>query len=113
MPYTTALACLKDFEFLMLDQNACRFYDHIAYHRHYAGMALDPTEGERVSSLLKDGKDIVFLANHGVLVIADTIAQAFDELFTLERASKLQVIALSTGQKLQLVDNETAALACK
>jgi ribulose-5-phosphate 4-epimerase/fuculose-1-phosphate aldolase len=72
MTYTTALASLKDFEFLMLDQNACRFYDRIAYDRHYAGMALEPTEGERVASLLKDGKDILFLANHGVLVVADT-----------------------------------------
>jgi ribulose-5-phosphate 4-epimerase/fuculose-1-phosphate aldolase len=52
MPYATALASLKDFDFLMLDQNACRFYNRIAYDRHYAGMALDPTEGERVASLL-------------------------------------------------------------
>ena len=40
MPYTTALACLRDFEFLMLDQNACRFHNRIAYDRDYAGMAL-------------------------------------------------------------------------
>ena len=113
MPYATALASLKDFEFLMLDQNACRFYDRIAYDRHYAGMALEPTEGERVASLLADGKDILFLANHGVLVVADTIAQAFDELYYLEKAAQLQVIALSTGRELQIVDNETAALACK
>ena len=26
MPYATALCCLQDFEFLMLDQNACRFH---------------------------------------------------------------------------------------
>ncbi len=113
MPYTTALASLKDFEFLMLDQNACRFHDRIAYDRHYAGMALEPSEGERVASLLGDGQDILFLANHGVLVVADTIAQAFDELYYLEQAAQLQVIALSTGRELQLVDNEIAALACK
>jgi len=59
MPYTTALACLKDFEFLMLDQNACAFHGRIAYDRHYAGMALDPTEGERIASLLVDGKDVL------------------------------------------------------
>ncbi|MFM8452416.1 MAG: class II aldolase/adducin family protein, partial [Acidimicrobiaceae bacterium] len=33
MPYTTALASLRDFEFLMLDQNACRFHNRIAYDR--------------------------------------------------------------------------------
>lgn len=113
MPYTTALACLRDFEFLMLDQNACRFHHRIAYDRHYSGMALDATEGERVASLLGDDKSVLFLGNHGVIVIADSVAQAFDELYYLEKAARLQVIALSTGRELALVPNEVAALACK
>ena len=113
MPYTTALACLKDFEFLMLDQNACRFHQRIAYDRNYAGMALDPEEGERVASLLSDDKDILFLGNHGVIVVGASVAQAFDELYYLEKAAQLQVLALSTGRELSLVDHETASLACK
>jgi len=113
MPYTTALACLKDFEFLMLDQNACRFYDRIAYDRHYSGMALDATEGERVASLLGEDKSVLFLGNHGVIVVAESVAMAFDELYYLERAAQLQVIALSTGRELALIPNEVASLACK
>ena len=113
MPYTTALACLKDFEFLMLDQNACRFHQRIAYDRNYAGMALDPEEGERVASLLSDDKDILFLGNHGVIVVGASVAQAFDELYYLEKAAQLQVLALSTGRELSLVDHEIASLACK
>ena len=113
MPYTTTLACLKDFEFLMLDQNACRFHQRIAYDRNYAGMALDPEEGERVASLLSDDKDILFLGNHGVIVVGASVAQAFDELYYLEKAAQLQVLALSTGRELSLVDHETASLACK
>jgi ribulose-5-phosphate 4-epimerase/fuculose-1-phosphate aldolase len=35
MRHATALACLQDFEFLMLDQNACRFHQRIAYDRDY------------------------------------------------------------------------------
>jgi len=111
MPYATALACLRDFEFLMLDQNACRFHERIAYDRDYAGMALDPSEGERVASLLGDRHDILFLGNHGVIVIGPSIAEAFDDLYYLERAAKLQVLALSTGRELSLVDDATAALA--
>ncbi len=113
MPYTTALACLKDFEFLMLDQNACAFYGRIAYDRHYAGMALDPSEGERIASLLVDGKDVLFMGNHGVMVVGETVAQAFDSLYYLEKAAQLEVLALSTHQPLQLVDNETAAMVAK
>jgi len=112
MPHATALACLSGFEFLMLDQNACRFHGRIAYDRDYAGMALDPTEGERVASLLGDRHDVLFLGNHGVIVVGETVAQAFDELYYLERASQLQVLALSTGRPLQLVPDEVAALAC-
>lgn len=109
MPYATALACLDDFEFLMLDQNACRFHERIAYDRDYAGMALDPDEGERVAALLQSGRDILFLGNHGVIVVGPSIAEAFDDLYYLERAAKLQILALSTGRELSLVDDQTAA----
>jgi ribulose-5-phosphate 4-epimerase/fuculose-1-phosphate aldolase len=113
MPYATTLCCLADFEFLMLDQNACRFHNRIAYDRHYAGMALEHSEGQRIASLLGDNNSVVFLGNHGVLVIGASVAEAFDELYYLERACELQVLALSTGRPLALIDDETAALACK
>jgi ribulose-5-phosphate 4-epimerase/fuculose-1-phosphate aldolase len=113
MPYATALACLRDFEFLMLDQNACRFHNRIAYDRDYAGMALEASEGERVAKLLGKARSVLFLANHGVIVIGKTVAEAFDELYYLEKASQLQVLALSTGRELELIPNETAAMVCK
>ena len=113
MPYTTALASLKNFEFLMLDQNACRFYNRIAYDRDYAGMALEVSEGERVAKLLGRSRSVLFLANHGVIVVGKTVAEAFDELYYLEKASQLQVLALSTRRELELIPNETAAMVCK
>ena len=113
MPYTTVLACLQDFEFLMLDQNACRFYNRIAYDRDYAGMALEVSEGERVAKLLGRSRSVLFLANHGVIVVGKTVAEAFDELYYLEKASQLQVLAMSTGHELELIPNETAAMVCK
>ena len=113
MPYTTALGCLRDFEFLMLDQNACRFHNRIAYDRDYAGMALEASEGERVAKLLGRSRSVLFLANHGVIVVGNSVAEAFDELYYLEKASQLQVLALSTGRELELIPDETAALVCK
>ena len=113
MAYATALTCLRDFEFLALDQNACRFYGRTAYDRDYSGMALDDHEGARVASLLGDDKSVLFLGNHGVLVVGETVADAFDELYYLEKAAKLQVLALSTGRPLALIPHETATLACK
>ena len=113
MPYTTSLACLRDFEFLMLDQNACRFHNRIAYDRDYAGMALEVSEGERVAKLFGRSRNVLFLANHGVIVVGKTVAEAFDELYYLEKASQVQVLAMSTGRELELIPNETAAMVCK
>ena len=112
MPNTTALCCLKDFEFLMLDQNACRFYQRIAYDRHYSGMALEASEGERVAQLMGPGKSVLFMGNHGVIVVAPSVAQAFDELFYLEKAAAVQLLALSTGRPLALIPDQVAALTC-
>ena len=111
MRYATALACLQDFEFLMLDQNACRFYQRISYDRDYAGMALEAAEGARVAALLSNGKSVLFMGNHGVMVIGPSVAQALDELYYLEKAAKLQVLALSTGRPLALIPDAAARLA--
>ena len=111
MPYATALCCLQDYEFLMLDQNACRFYGRIAYDRHYAGMALEASEGERVAALMDGGQSVLFMGNHGVMVIGPSVAQALDELYYLEKAAKLQVLALSTGRPLALIPDAAARLA--
>ncbi len=113
MPYATALCCLADFEFLMLDQNACRFFNRIGYDRHYSGMALDNSEGQRVASLLGDHNSVLFLGNHGVIVVGETVADAFDELYYLEKASQLQVLALSTGRELAIIPDDVAELAGK
>lgn len=110
MPHATALCCLADFEFLMLDQNACRFHGRIAYDRHYSGMALQPSEGERVAALLGGNKRVLFMGNHGVIVVAPSVARAFDDLYYLEKAAQLQVLALSTGRPLALVSEPVATL---
>jgi ribulose-5-phosphate 4-epimerase/fuculose-1-phosphate aldolase len=109
MDHATALCCLQDFEFLMLDQNACRFHQRIAYDRQYDGMALHPQEGARVAALMAGGKSVLFMANHGVIVVGQSVAQAFDLLYYLERAARLQLLAMSSGRPLQLVPDALAA----
>ncbi|HYR65642.1 MAG TPA: class II aldolase/adducin family protein, partial [Reyranella sp.] len=53
-------------------------------------------------------KGILFLRNHGVIVAGPTVAQAYDDLYYLERAAMVQVLAMQTGRPL---DNIDAALA--
>ena len=60
-----------------------------------------------------DDKHVLFLGNHGVLVIGETVAEAFEDLYYLERAAQHQVLALSTGRPLSIIPDEIAALTCK
>jgi ribulose-5-phosphate 4-epimerase/fuculose-1-phosphate aldolase len=55
------------------------------------------------------GKDVAFLGNHGVIVCGPRLAHAFDDLYYLERACLLQVLAQSTGRPLAPVDAALAA----
>jgi len=108
MPYATALSLLENGKLEWCSQNALRFYGRTAYDTQYNGLALDDVEGDRLCAKFEHA-DILFMANHGVLVCGDTISNTFDDLFYLERAAKVQVLAQSTGRTLRLVSDEVAA----
>jgi ribulose-5-phosphate 4-epimerase/fuculose-1-phosphate aldolase len=105
MPYATALTAVERGRLEMCCQNALRFDGQIAYDDDYQGLALDTGEGDRMSRALGD-KRVLFLANHGVVVTGPTIAAAFDDLYYLERACQIQVLAQSTRQPLLIVSDE-------
>lgn len=107
MPYATAITVLEDGRLEWCSQNSLRYYGRVAYDNEYGGLALDPNEGARITSKLENA-DILFMANHGVLICADTIANAFDDLYYLERAATVQVLAQSTGGRLRIVPEQTA-----
>jgi ribulose-5-phosphate 4-epimerase/fuculose-1-phosphate aldolase len=109
MPHATALTLTADRALdTRLSQTAMRFHGRVAVDAHYNGLALDAAEGERIAGAMQ-GADVVFLGNHGVVVCADRLAHAFDDLYYLERACQLQVLALCTGRPLAPVDDALAA----
>ena len=113
MPYATSLCLLDGVELdCAANQNAMRFWNRIGYDGTYGGVALDESEGDRICNALGD-KDIAFLSNHGVLVTGSSVAYAFDDLYFLERACMMQVIAMSTGRPLKRVPAEMAAHVCE
>ena len=107
MPYATALTCLGEPELKPIHQNSLRFYGDVAYDNEYNGLAETFEEGDRIAAAMGD-KSILFMANHGVMVAAPTIAEAFDKLYYLERACAVQVLALSTGRPLVELDESIA-----
>ena len=85
-----------------------RRHGRLAVDAHYNGLALDASEGERIARAMGNA-DVVFLANHGVVVCGPRMAHAYDDLYYLERACQAQVLALSTGRPLAPVDAALAA----
>jgi ribulose-5-phosphate 4-epimerase/fuculose-1-phosphate aldolase len=108
MPYATALSMLENPQLEMAVQSALGFHGDIAYDANYGGLAYDLAEGERLARALGD-KSVLMMGNHGVLVVGNSVPQAFEKLYFLERAAQAQVLALSTGRQLKLIP-ETVVL---
>ena len=104
-PYATALTMIADGRLEWALHTTCRFYGRVAYDNDYDGVALSDTVGERMAKILGDA-DVLFLGNHGVITVAPTVAQAFDDLYFVERAAQTQILAMSTGQPLTRLSNE-------
>lgn len=112
MPFATALTMLEGSRLEPASQNALRFYGKVAYDEEYNGLVLDKAEGDRIASRLGDA-DVLFLANHGVIVCGETVAWAFDDLYYLERACMAQVLAQGTGKLLKRLSHGTALATAK
>jgi ribulose-5-phosphate 4-epimerase/fuculose-1-phosphate aldolase len=112
MPYATALTVIQDGRLEWASQTALKFHDRVAYDDEYGGLALDDAEGERMCGRLADA-EVLFLANHGVIVTGPDMATAFDDLYYLERACMLQVIAMGTGRPLRTLGESIAARTAK
>jgi ribulose-5-phosphate 4-epimerase/fuculose-1-phosphate aldolase len=106
-PYSTALCAVQGGRLQMIHQNAARFYGDIAYDDHFNGIAEATSEGERMAAEM-GSKRIMFMANHGVVVVAPTVARALDDFYYLERACQVQVLAMQTGQPLNVMSDAMA-----
>ncbi|MBV9362011.1 MAG: class II aldolase/adducin family protein [Betaproteobacteria bacterium] len=88
---------------LPLAQTAMRFLD-VGYH-DYEGVAINLDEQER---LVRDlgNREVLILRNHGLIATGASIAEAFNNIFRLERACQLQVMALSCNTELSMPPRE-------
>ena len=105
MPYATTLSMLEGGRLEPVEQNAIRFHGQVADDDTYNGLALDDVEGRRIAAKLGN-KRVMFLANHGVVVVGPSVAEAFDDLYYLERAAMFQVMARSTGLPFRRIPDD-------
>jgi ribulose-5-phosphate 4-epimerase/fuculose-1-phosphate aldolase len=106
--HATVLACLKDSTLQPIDQNTAMFYGRTCIDDGYGGLAFEE-EGERCAAMLTDPKvKVMIMGNHGVLVLGDSVADAFNRLYYFERAAETYMRALQTGQQLRVLPHEIA-----
>ena len=106
--YATVLASLADSKLLPVDQNSAMFFNRYAIDEDYGGLAFE-SEGKRCAQLMSDPKiKVLIMGNHGILVIGNSVADAFDRMYYFERACKTYILALQTGKPLRIISDEIA-----
>jgi ribulose-5-phosphate 4-epimerase/fuculose-1-phosphate aldolase len=99
-----AVASLKD-GLLPLSQTGMLVRSQIAYH-DYEGVALFEEEKERLVNDLGEAR-LMILRNHGTLALGKNVAEAFTNIYFLEKACSYQVRALSGNLELNYPSEES------
>jgi ribulose-5-phosphate 4-epimerase/fuculose-1-phosphate aldolase len=106
--HATVLASLDDPSLPPIDQNCATFFNRYAIDDQYGGLAFEE-EAERCCQHLSDpSKKVLIMGNHGIMVIGDTVAGAFNRMYYFERAAETYIKALWTGRKLKVLSDDVA-----
>ncbi|MES2435710.1 MAG: class II aldolase and adducin N-terminal domain-containing protein [Pseudomonadota bacterium] len=106
--HATVLASLADSYLPPIDQNSAMFFGRQVVDADYGGMAFEE-EAARCVQLLADPKiTTMIMGNHGVLIIGQSVADAFNRLTYFERAAETYIRALQTGRPLRILSDAVA-----
>jgi ribulose-5-phosphate 4-epimerase/fuculose-1-phosphate aldolase len=103
----TTLSALADPRLVPIDQNTARFFGRHAVDLDCGGIADHDDEGIRIAGMLARAPTLI-MANHGVTCVAQTVAEAFENLYFAEKAAETLLRAYATGQPLAVMSDEIA-----
>lgn len=89
---------------LPLNQTAMQFYERCGFH-DYEGVAEDLSERARIVRDL-GALNYLILRNHGLLVVGQTVREAFRRIYSLEQACRAQVDTLACGTEISMPPKE-------
>lgn len=89
---------------LMLNQISAEFYNRLGYHE-YEGVAFNLEERERIQKSLANNIALI-LRSHGLLSVGESVADAFQVMYYLNKACEIQ---LAAGQMANLTKVSTIA----
>jgi ribulose-5-phosphate 4-epimerase/fuculose-1-phosphate aldolase len=91
---------------LPLTQTAMR-WSAIAYH-DFEGVVVDLDEQKRLADNLGDC-EVMILRNHGLLAVGQTIGQAFNNIYRLERACQTHLLAMACNAGISMPPQDVIA----
>ncbi|WP_446901241.1 aldolase [Burkholderia sp. YIM B11467] len=94
--HVAALSMLEQ-PLVVSHMDTCPLYDDCAFLKDWPGVPVGNEEGEIISKALGD-KRAILLSHHGQLVVGKTIEEACMLALLIERAAKLQLLAMSAGE---------------
>ncbi|MDF7660738.1 class II aldolase and adducin N-terminal domain-containing protein [Erwiniaceae bacterium L1_54_6] len=105
--FATTVSTFADPTIKPIEQNTARYFNRVAVDSDFSGMADTEDEGARLVAMLGN-KSRLMMGNHGVMVTSETIGEAFDDMYTLERACQILVQAYATQQPLKVLSDDVA-----
>lgn len=97
--YATAFTMVAGARLELAHHNMLLLDERIAYDDALSGPALDLDEGDRIARALGD-RNILMMTGHGVTTVAETVHEAFDLLYFVERNCMWQMLAMGTGRPM-------------
>ncbi|KWE59250.1 aldolase [Burkholderia sp. MSMB2157WGS] len=94
--HVAALSMLEQ-PLVVSHMDTCPLYDDCAFLKDWPGVPVGNEEGEIISKAL-GSKRAILLSHHGQLVVGKTIEEACMLALLIERAAKLQLLAMSAGE---------------
>lgn len=103
-PAGLAVSALKN-GLMPMVQDAMPFYERVSYHT-YQGLSADTDARQALAASLGDVNKAMIMRNHGLMTCGETVGEAFMTMYYLERACKVQLQVLSSGQEVSLPSRE-------
>jgi L-fuculose-phosphate aldolase len=104
-PYVSALSMIG-VPLAVAHMDTSLFHDDCAWLSEWPGTPIGDEEGRIISEAIGDKRSIL-LAHHGQLTACTTVEEAAVLAIFIERAARLQLMAMSAG-KIQAIDPELA-----
>ena len=106
--YSTVLATLSDSYLKPIDQNTATFFNRMIVDDNFGGLAFE-NEGLRCAKYFNNPKiKTMVMGNHGLLVLGDSVADAFNRMYYFERAAETYIKALQTNIPLRILPDDIA-----